>query len=349
MTENITLRRIVYDTLEAGRTDTRLEKFADLSLMALIALNVVAVIMESVPAYHETYGDEFYAFEVFSVIVFTIEYFLRVWSTPEHKAVKYQHPVYGRIRYMLTPMALLDLIVILPFYLSFFFVLDLRVLRVLRLFRVFRLSRYSSAMVLLSQVLREEAANISAALFVLMMLIILAASVTFLAEQDVQPEAFGSIPAALWWAIITMTTIGYGDVVPMTTVGKVCGALIGIVSVGMVALPAGILASGFNEALHQRRKAFEMMVQNALADGSMSDEEWDQILDQRLKLGISDSEAASIVRATRHHSQVRLGICPHCHQPIRGQAEAKGPKDRRQTDQSKTDEADEDKPEKDSL
>jgi voltage-gated potassium channel len=151
---------------------------------------------------------------------------------------------------MLSPLALIDLIVILPFFLGAIIGVDLRMLRALRLLRAFRLTRYANSMNLLLQVLRDEAPIISAALFVLLMLISVAASITYLAEYKAQPEAFGSIPHALWWAVVTMTTIGYGDVVPQTLVGRLCASVIGIISVGMVALPAGILASGFNEALH---------------------------------------------------------------------------------------------------
>ena len=131
---------------------------------------------------------------------------------------------------MLTPLALIDLIVILPFYVSTLVGVDLRMLRALRLLRVFRLTRYAKSMNFLLQVLRDEGPIISAALFVLLMLISVAASITYLAEHEAQPEAFASIPHTLWWAVVTMTTIGYGDVVPVTLIGRICAAAIGIVN-----------------------------------------------------------------------------------------------------------------------
>ncbi len=323
MNAHKTFRQHIYETLEAGRVETPMGRFADLMLITLIALNVLAVILESVASLGQRYGNAFDMFEVFSVSIFTVEYIARVWSAPEHVGLKFHHPLWGRLRYMLTPMALLDLIVIAPFFLVFFVGLDLRILRVLRLFRIFRLTRYSSSMGLLLSVLKEEAGNIGAALFVLAMLIVLSASITYLAEHEVQPVAFGSIPAALWWAVITMTTIGYGDVVPMTLVGKTCGALIGIVSVGMVALPAGILASGFNEALHRRRQRFEAHVESTLSDGVIDDAERLSLRYAQEDLGLSDTEAASIMRSTHHRANVRLGYCPHCGKPIRGSKEGR--------------------------
>ena len=197
---------------------------------------------------------------------------------------------------MLTPMQLLDLIVIAPFYLVFFVQVDLRMLRVLRLLRVFRLTRYSSSMGFLLQVLREEGRNIGAALFVLLLLIIMAASLTYLVEQDAQPVAFGSIPAALWWAVVTMTTVGYGDVVPITVMGRIFGAIIGIISVGMVALPAGLLASGFSEALRRRRSAFEQVVGEALEDGVIDSDERVRIRETQRELGLTKEEAEAILK-----------------------------------------------------
>ncbi len=315
-------RRRAYEILDVGRKDDRLSEWADIALITLISLNVLSVIIESVPEIYAAAPQFFNAFEVFSVVVFTIEYVFRVWSAPEHTEANYRHPFWGRLRFMLTPMQLLDLIVIVPFYLVFFIQVDLRMLRVLRLLRVFRLTRYSSSMGLLLQVLREEGRNIGAALFVLLLLIIMAASLTYLVEQEAQPVAFGSIPAALWWAVVTMTTIGYGDVVPITVMGRIFGAIIGIISVGMVALPAGLLASGFSEALRRRRSAFEQVVGEAYEDGVINSDERVRIRETQRELGLTKEEAEAILRdrhqriAPPREAAPRPGTCPHCGKPL---------------------------------
>ncbi len=317
----VALRQRTYEVLDVGRKDDKLSEYADIALITLISLNVLAVIIESVPEIYAAAPGFFNSFEVFSVIVFTIEYVFRVWSAPEHPEAKFRHPLWGRLRFMLTPMQLLDLIVILPFYLVFFVQVDLRMLRVLRLLRVFRLTRYSSSMGLLMQVLKEEGRNIGAALFVLFLLIIMAASLAFLAEQEAQPVAFGSIPAALWWAVVTMTTIGYGDVVPITVLGRICGAVIGIISVGMVALPAGLLASGFSEALRRRRMAFEQVVGDVMEDGVIDMDERVRLRETQEQLGLTKDEAEAILKSRRQSTgkptpQPAKTVCPHCGEPL---------------------------------
>ncbi|MDX1606018.1 MAG: ion transporter [Candidatus Competibacterales bacterium] len=225
-----------------------------LALMVLIGLNVVAVTLESVPALDARFHRQFVIFEVFSIAVFTLEYGLRVWSCIDRSDWHDHHPVRGRIRFMLTPFALIDLIAILPFYLGFVVGHDLRFLRVLRLVRLFKLTRYSIAMQALLEALQDEADSLAAALFLLCVLFVLASGGIYLIEHEVQPQEFGSIPAAMWWAMATLTTVGYGDVVPMTALGKFFGGCITVIGVGMVALPAGIIASGFSEHLRRRRQ-----------------------------------------------------------------------------------------------
>ena len=316
------LKRRAWELLDVGRKGDRLSEFTDIALITLISLNVLAVIIESVPSIYAEYSGLFDSFEFFSVIVFTIEYVFRVFSATESPETKFRHPLWGRLRFMMTPMQILDLFVILPFYLVFFIQVDLRMLRVLRLLRVFRLTRYSSSMGLLMQVLKEEARNIGAALFVLCLLIIMAASLVFLAEHDAQPEAFSSIPAALWWAVITMTTIGYGDVVPVTVLGRTFGAVIGIISVGIVALPAGLLASGFSEALRRRRSAFEQVVSEVLEDGVIDSDERVRLREMQEQLGLTKDEAEAILKSRRQSAgkfraaQPAETACPHCGEPL---------------------------------
>jgi len=309
-------RHRTYEILEAAREEDPASRICDIFLVTIITLNVIAVVLETVPDIYQAYGSTFQSFEIFSVAVFCIEYLLRVWSSIEREDGKAPRPISSRLTYMMTPMAILDLIVIVPFFLTFLGGVDLRFLRVLRLLRVFRLTRYSSAMHLLASVMKEEAANIGAALFILMMTVVMSASLIYLAEVDTQPDKFGSIPDALWWAIITMTSIGYGDVVPMTGTGKVLGSIIGIISVGMVALPTGILASGFNQALHQRRRAYGELIDAILEDGKINQEDHDRLREAREKLGLSDREAAAILKSARHQLRKMIKTCPHCGETI---------------------------------
>ncbi len=257
-------RAAAYSVLFGDNGKTRYANIFDVILVTLISANVVAIMLESVQSISLKYQTELWIFEIFSVAVFTVEYFVRAWCVVERPDRQYSHPVRGRLRYLSTPMALIDLLAVLPFYLAFLISIDLRFLRVLRLLRVFKLTRYSSAMSILLSVLRQEAKALAAALFVLMLLIIMSASMIYLFEQEAQPDKFGSIPHAMWWALITLTTVGYGDIVPVTTGGKLFGALISVIGIGIVALPAGILASGFSGKLHARRMDYETKVQHVL-------------------------------------------------------------------------------------
>ena len=311
-----TFRRRTYEVLEAAKEDDSLSRVVDCFLITIITLNVLAVILESMKTLHAAYAEQFLVFEMVSVAIFTVEYGLRVWSCVEHGSSQYAHPLWGRLRYMRTPMAGLDLLVLLPVYLAFFVNIDLRFLRVLRLLRIFRLTRYASSMRLLVDVVKQESANIGAALFILMMAVVFSASVIYLVEAEAQPESFGSIPDSLWWAIVTMTTIGYGDAYPITPWGKVFGSIIGIIAGGLVALPTGLLASGFAQALQYRRQEFEDVIEQILADGKITEDDHSILHEARDRLGRTDREAAGVLNAARQRLKHMITHCPHCGEAI---------------------------------
>lgn len=311
-------RKRTAEVLFSANKDEPVTHFVDIALIILIALNVLAVVLESVKDIHAAAPDAFYYFEVFSVAIFTVEYLARVWCVIDNPwDDRHTHPIRGRVRYMFRLMAIIDLLAIAPFYLSMFFVTDLRMLRALRLLRIFKLTRYSSAMTLLLMVLREEGRTIGAALFVSILMVFVASTLVFIAEHPAQPEVFSSIPAAMYWAVITMTTVGFGDIVPVTPWGKVIGAFIGVIGLGMVALPAGILASGFNNALHRRRSMLEERVHDALADGVISDDEQADLDKLVQRLNLNDVDARAIQFAVKHqrthkHQGTDAMTCPHC-------------------------------------
>jgi voltage-gated potassium channel len=300
---------VILDVPHAG---DRVSLWVDRILIGLILFNVIAVVLESVDTLHTRWAAAFYAIELFSVTIFTIEYLVRVWSIVDNQwRPEYQHAIWGRLRFIRSPMAVIDLLAVLPFWLSMFIPLDLRFLRLARLLRVLKLTRYSAATNLLFEVLREEARVMGAAVFMLFLLLMLMASATYYAENGVQPDAFANIPQSMWWAVVTVTTVGYGDVVPITPLGKLFGAALGVVGVGMVALPAGILASGFSNALNRRQCDLRRDVEAALADGIIDAEERERLAVRGQSLSLSETDVADIIAHEPQHA-----TCPHCGKPL---------------------------------
>ncbi len=243
------LKRKLWELLGQDRASTPAARWLRYGLLGLIFLNVVAAVLGSVRALRQQWGAALDAFEAVSVFVFTLEYLARLWSCTLDPSVR--SPILGRLRYALRPMALIDLASFLPFFLPFVGV-DLRSLRVLRLFRVLRIAkigRYYSSLSVITQVLRGKKEELVLTSVAMVMLLLLSSSLLYYCENVAQPRVFSSIPATMWWAVATLTTVGYGDMCPITPIGKLCASGISILGIGMFALPTGILGAGFVEAI----------------------------------------------------------------------------------------------------
>jgi voltage-gated potassium channel len=250
---NGVIKKRIYTILQGAEEPTLASRCVGGFIVGLIVLNVLAVILETVQEFEKAHGGQLRAFEVFSVIIFTIEYGLRLWTCTEDP--RYARPVSGRLRYVLTPLALIDLVAILPFYLPMFIRCDLRFLRALRLFRMFwllKIGHYSRSLRLIGQIVKSKREELAVSGFAVIVLLVCASSAMYFIEHDAQPKVFSSIPASMWWAVVTLTTVGYGDIYPVTPLGKFVGAFVTLLGVATVALPAGILAAGFGAALDKR-------------------------------------------------------------------------------------------------
>jgi voltage-gated potassium channel len=238
--------RVVHDVLHTEEPTTRWAKFIRAFTAIMILLSVVAVMLESVAAIHAAYGAELHVFDLVSVAVFTSEYVLRLWSCP----IEYGHlPAWrARLKYAFSFFGMIDLLAVAPFYLQAFFIGDLRVirgLRLLRLERLFLLGRYTKGFHMLGRAIERTKHELYASFAVIMMLLMISATVIYFIEHEVQHDKFSSIPESLWWGIITLTSVGYGDIYPITPVGKLFAGIISLLGVGLAALPSGLIASGF--------------------------------------------------------------------------------------------------------
>jgi voltage-gated potassium channel len=247
------MKKRIYEILEQADPDDRASQLFDVFIITLIVLNVAAVVLETVGSLYERYQGWFAGFELFTVAVFTVEYVLRLWScTVDYR---YAAPVKGRLRFALTPLALFDLLAILPFWLTLMQVdaRIIRLIRVLRLFRLAKLSRYSLALQTLGRVFVQRREELMVTVVLMSVLLVIASAFMYHAEHEAQPEAFSSIPAAMWWAVATLTTVGYGDIYPVTPAGKALGAVIAVLGIGMFALPTGVLGAAFMEEIERHR------------------------------------------------------------------------------------------------
>ena len=228
----------------------------DIFIITIILINVLAVILETVESLFESYRTLFNTIEVISIGVFLVEYILRIWVSNCHPGRA--HPLKGRFAYIFSFYGFVDLVSILPFFLPTFFSFDGRFLRVLRVFKVvraFKIGRYSKSFALLLSVVERKRYELFSCLFILFILLLVASTAMYYSEHHVQPDQFSSIPKTMWWAVATLTTVGYGDVYPITSLGRVVGSLIAIMGIGIFALPAGIIASGIGEELDRVKEA----------------------------------------------------------------------------------------------
>ena len=245
------LKRWVNRLLNPGDDDS---KAVDSFIITLIAVNVLSVMMETEPQIASDYATAFLVNETFSTWVFSVEYILRIWVAPLDP--RFEGGLKGRARYAITGMAMVDLVAILPFFLQFI-QLDLRIaraIRLMRLLRILKMGRYAHAVHTLANVVGRKKEELAITTFVSVMLLILCASVMYFTEHSAQPEAFRSIPSTMWWAVVTLTSVGYGDVSPITGLGQVVGAIVCMIGVLLVSLPTGILASGFLEEMREQRR-----------------------------------------------------------------------------------------------
>ena len=304
----VRLRRQLATIFEDEEPRGAVTRAVNVALALLIIVNVACVILELVEWIRRPYGAAFDVFEAAATAIFAVEYVLRVWAAVDFRGADYHDPVWGRLRYMRSFFAIVDLVSILPAILGVLGATDFRVLRLLRLLRMLKLVRHSTTFGLLFAVLREEGRSVAALLFVLLLTVTISGSLMYMIENEGQPDVFTSIPVAMWWAIETLTTVGYGDIVPTTAAGRVIGGCVSIIGIGTLALFSGLITVGFLDQLKMYRDQHPR-VRSAVAETTVT-------ISRTYRDGggaTSEVAAAAFRRGDGMLSARGLpDICPHC-------------------------------------
>ncbi len=299
-----TLRQKVDALMNDTPTSGRLHHQLDLIFIIFIVSSVAAVFLETIPAVHDPLKLEFYWFDTIAIAVFTVEYLLRLYAAPEQEP--HHSALSGRLSFIKKPGSLVDLIAILPFYLQFLFAVDLRFVRILRVLRVLKLTRYNTALTTFAMVLKREKRAFYAAMFITVLITILSGAIVYEFEHAVQPEKFDTMPRAMYWAVITLASVGYGDISPVTPIGQAFTMVLALLGIGIVALPAGILGSAFSDQLHQQREQMLKAVEDAFADGILTEDEERMLEEERIRLHLSEEQFERLKQRAmaRHASEM---------------------------------------------
>ena len=305
-------RQRLFEILERDVAGSRIALFVNGILILLIFGSVISVILESNDGLSRAHAEFFWKFEILVVAFFTVEYLARIWVSVDLSRFQGMPPWKARVRYLFTPLALIDLVAIAPFFLQLIFPLDLRFVRIVRLLRLLKLGHFFPlGLGIFLDVLRAEGRTLGSVFFSVFVLVIITACIMYSVEHEAQPEAFSDIAHAFWWAVVTMTTVGYGDVTPVTALGKVVAVFIMLMGVGLVALPAAMLAAKFAEEIRTRNRTLEARINAALVDGKISDSEMRELRDYGETMGLSESTFLNLLEQ-RKKQHGGVFSCPHC-------------------------------------
>jgi voltage-gated potassium channel len=294
----------IYKILD-GSVHERAARYCEVFIAAVVVLNVVAIILESVHELHEAYEVYFHAFDVVSVMIFSVEYVLRVWSYGVKYAKEEGGAWRGRKEYLFSFYGLIDFFGTLPFYLQLLFPgLDLRFLRLFRLLRIFKLSRYNSALSDLAEAVRTERDSFASAMFLLLISCLLCSSLIYIAEGHLQPDVFPSIPATMKWYLLTIIS-GWGNVDPVSMVGVVLVVLTQVRGIALAAILTGVVATAYTTQVERREVLFEIQIREVLEDGIVTEEERMKLEELKAKLGMSDEKVEAIARQVREEKGLK--------------------------------------------
>lgn len=295
-----TFRQKVFSLLHATPTSGPLHRYIDRLIIAAVLISVVSIVLETVPAIHAIFQNEFAVLEIATIVLFSVEYVARVYSACE--VAKYKDPIKGRLRYMVSIPALIDLVSILPFFLGILLnqVVDTRFLRIFRLTRLLKVTRYTGTLNTLIKAISREKRVLFASAFMMLLLVVLTASLGYELEHDAQPDKFDSIPSAMYWAVITLASVGYGDISPITPMGRAMTVVISLIGIGIFAIPAGLMASAFTDQLRIDRETFENEFRDALAKGQISHDDQHALNAEAERLHLTPQDVTRIMEKVKH-------------------------------------------------